>query len=422
MGPTNDTELLRSPIQAVWKQLRIRRKFAAESWLGLRPFLEKELNGHVSEARTFRAPEIDPATMLGIKLVWATAAFFRQTRPLHALYALTGHRLLDPVHARLYRRVVEACEAHGEVAREVEIPSYDWREGSPEEFHRRFVQTPHPVILRGFAGETQAVREWGFERFLERYGDEEVLLTRAEKDGYEGRFREVNDPSVYIHNCEVLFRRHPELLGQLELPKLEPYIQKKLGYTQLFVGRGGTGTPFHSAAVWNWFVMVEGKKTWYFVDPKDSVFLYPFPVMGRAASFALRLFPDQQDPENFPAFAWCPYYKATLEPGDVLLNPPWWWHAVQNETETSIGVASRWHGDGSVGQDDMMTEEDYQVSPFFSWLFQAGLPSIPFMHGILKNPSPMSDDLHTIRERKNRFTDLQNNFANGEVFRTRFRF
>jgi hypothetical protein len=412
----------RSPLEAAWLQARIRAKYAVESWGGTRPFLEKHLNGHVSEARTFTAPELDAATMMGIKLTWATAAFFRQHRALQLLYIAGPHHALKLAHGLLYRRVLAACRAHGPVARGVEIPEYDWRRGSHDDFHRKFVASPHPVVLRGFARDTEAVRTWRFDNLLERFGDESVLLTSNDKDGYQGSLRAVDDPKVYIHNCEVIFRRHPELLDQLGLDQLRPYIKKDMAYSQIFVGRRGTGSPFHAAAVWNWFVMVEGRKTWYFVDPKDSVFLYPFPVMGRAASFALCLYPDEYDAEQFPAFEWCPYYTATLEPGDVLLNPPWWWHGVRNLSETSVAVASRWHGDGRVGRDDMMTEEDYQVSPFFSWLFQMGLTSVPFLHQILQDPSPPADNDHTIREKRNRYTDMQRKLATGKVFGLRFRF
>mmetsp|Transcript_6092 Transcript_6092/g.11642 ORF Transcript_6092/g.11642 Transcript_6092/m.11642 type:complete len:117 (-) Transcript_6092:168-518(-) len=33
---------------------------------------------------------------------------------------------------------------------------------------------------------------------------------------------------------------------------------------------------------------------------------------------------------------------AVLEPGDVLFNPPWQWHMIDNLEATSIGVASRY--------------------------------------------------------------------------------
>ena len=58
-------------------------------------------------------------------------------------------------------------------------------------------------------------------------------------------------------SCFFLF-----LLGILihrdlfQYERIEPYLHMKNGYEQLFVGREGTGTPFHNAANWNMFYMV----------------------------------------------------------------------------------------------------------------------------------------------------------------------
>ena len=41
-----------------------------------------------------------------------------------------------------------------------------------------------------------------------------------------------------------------------EYERIEPYLHMKNGYEQLFVGREGTGTPFHNAANWNMFYQV----------------------------------------------------------------------------------------------------------------------------------------------------------------------
>jgi len=38
--------------------------------------------------------------------------------------------------------------------------------------------------------------------------------------------------------------------------RLEPYLRMKAGYEQIFVGREGTGSPFHHAAVYNMFYQV----------------------------------------------------------------------------------------------------------------------------------------------------------------------
>ena len=45
---------------------------------------------------------------------------------------------------------------------------------------------------------------------------------------------------------------------------------------------------------------------------------------------------------EFPLYRYVPKYVAHLKPGDVLFNPRWWWHAVDNLTPSSNGVTTRW--------------------------------------------------------------------------------
>jgi hypothetical protein len=106
-------------------------------------------------------------------------------------------------------------------------------------------------------------------------------------------------------------------------------------------------------------------------------------------------------------FQYCPVYTAVLEPGDVLFNPPFWWHSIKNITETSTAVASRWHTDGIAGHNLVMTEEDYNIYRIGSLFFMLGSASWSFLHGILKTPSPRFDDHTTLREKNNRYVHKQ---------------
>jgi len=184
------------------------------------------------------------------------------------------------------------------------------------------------------------------------------------------------------------------------------YMKKKIGYVQMFVGRNGTSTPLHCASNWNFFTMLDGKKTWYFVDPEHSWFMYPLAAMGRAAIFCMPPYPDEYDEGRFPLMKWLPYYKVTIEPGDLLFNPPWWWHAVRNISDKTVGIASRWHEDGTVGTNNQFTTEDDDVNRWLDWMFFAGPKSYPFMHDILRTPRPMYDEHMTLREKNNRFVSL----------------
>lgn len=181
----------------------------------------------------------------------------------------------------------------------------------------------------------------------------------------------------------------------------------KVGYEQIFVGKEGTGSPFHHASVYNMFYMVDGKKTWWFIDPYDTFLSYPVAVLGNAAGILLCLWPNEYNKEAFPLFKYCPVYTATLEPGDVLFNPPWWWHSIKNVTPKTVGVASRWHTDGIVGHNFVTSEEDYNIDKISSLFFMAGMKSWNFLHGILQTPSPKYDEHLTLREVKNRYVHLQ---------------
>ena len=45
---------------------------------------------------------------------------------------------------------------------------------------------------------------------------------------------------------------------------------------------------------------------------------------------------------EYPLYNAIPKLKIILEPGDLLINPPWWWHAINNKTDVTISVATRW--------------------------------------------------------------------------------
>jgi len=48
-------------------------------------------------------------------------------------------------------------------------------------------------------------------------------------------------------------------------------------------------------------------------------------------------------------------YTALLEPGDLLINPPWFWHAIENVDPFTIGVPSRYSGSGALRTDPIVT-------------------------------------------------------------------
>lgn len=409
----------RTWLEALAVHAGIRANHARKTWMYLKPFLTKHLSEQYDRPfPTHPAPDLGFMQYLAIKLLWLNAAVFQQNRYTTAAYGLTGMMHLAHLGFKpLEKSVLARCKKNGVPSpREIPIPEFDWRNKSPEEFVENFIRRPFPVVLRGFSTESGAVDAYNFERLLEKYGDETVLLTTREKDGYEGKLKDVRDPKIYCHNSEVLFIKYPHLKDVLGFDRLLPFSDgKREAYSQLFVGRKGTGTPLHCAAVWNWFHQLDGQKKWYFIDPTHSLFLYPVNRLGQVAATSHCSYPDRYNKEAYPLFEYCPYYSVTLNPGDVMLNPPWWWHAIDNITEVSVAVASRWHLDGVVGANGMWTEEDYDINRFFSTMLQLGIESPQVMQQMIQHPSPTADGHMTIREKKNRFVDRHYKIANEKV-------
>jgi len=390
-------------------QLGIRIRYNIGNWFGLKALL-LPVTGYASPWRPKNCPKYDLVTQYGFVWLWFGIALSREYGLLYLIYCYTGIiHIFSAFHNWLGNRLIKKFAENGytKAQREVPIPEFDWKTKKPEEFYKIFVQKPHPVVLRGFMKDTKLLKELSWDQVLKKYGEEDVYLTKRELDGYPGKLKEVNNPNVYLHNSEKLFSKYPEIRNLCQYERLEPFLKMKVGYEQIFVGREGTGSPFHHASVYNMFYQVDGSKKWWFIDPYDTFLGYPLSIFGRAAGFLMCLWPYEYNEKAFPLFQYCPVYATTLEPGDVLFNPPWWWHSIKNVSPTSIGIASRWHTDGICGHKLLTTEEDYNIYRVGSLFFLAGIESWPFLHGILQTPSPRYDEHLTLRETRNRYVHKQ---------------
>lgn len=213
-----------------------------------------------------------------------------------------------------------------------------------------------PIVVRGYAKQARCVRHWTPEYFRERYGDYRVFYTSADKmindDGtrladFVERAVAGNKNRDYVENLSGIFNTYPELHADLELNRLEAAFGQYASYlhiAQLFVGGPGTGASFHCANELNGFLNIYGKKRWTLLHPKYSFAMYST-LMNKGffvGSLVKHRAPVGFREVHFPLYNRVPRLTVTLEPGDLLLNPPWWWHAVDNVTPVTISVATRW--------------------------------------------------------------------------------
>ena len=94
--------------------------------------------------------------------------------------------------------------------------------------------------------------------------------------------------------------------------------------------------------------MVQGQKRWTFASADYTWLLYPLvnqtcqTLISPLCLLMGRRYDIDYIRKHFPLFEFCPRQEVTLEPGDVLFNPAWSWHNVENLTRESIAVSSRW--------------------------------------------------------------------------------
>ena len=255
---------------------------------------------------------------------------------------------LMPLQDLLIFKPLHGMARKGEPVEDVQLTRWKPGDFSPAEF-QQWARQHGPLVIEGLALDTRACKQWSIDFFRREYGDLEVLVTNPDQSVHPGKLHLVLDDITaekttrqYVQNTADIFNQCPELEEQLPIDALKEFVGE-LGThcgSQLFLGGKDTGTGYHCASNFNCFVMVHGEKEWCFVDPIYSAWMYPF--MPPSGLFAFSPVPAFEASDRLPLYRRIPTLVTRLKPGDVLVNPPWWWHAVRNATPSSIGVATRW--------------------------------------------------------------------------------
>eukprot|EP00736_Rhodelphis_marinus_P014581 Rmarinus@m.19545 len=243
------------------------------------------------------------------------------------------------------------------------IPEIDPTTITPEEFYEKYVKNPHPVILKGMNKNSEAVKKWSVDYFMKYKDDIAPVQEHGESPDVErlcfgdylqwvkrneNTTLEEREESKYLANFANLFNWHPELVKELDVEKMSKWLgptgNRLLG-CHMFIGLKDTATPFHSANTMNWFCMVRGRKKWTFVHPENDLMIYPLyshDVFYTGSMLEYPEPPSEVMEMDFPLWKYCPRYEAIVEDGDVMLNPSWYWHRIQNIDKITIGCATRW--------------------------------------------------------------------------------
>jgi hypothetical protein len=216
----------------------------------------------------------------------------------------------------------------------LDLPEIDSRKGlSPEEFRREYVDTNTPVILREAAAEWK--HRWTPELLKEKFGDRTILaehdeLYQNQKTKLQMRIADVLD-SILSDSLDIRVRASaaafldecPELKEDLARYNFKNrYFPEQVKTLSNFwiSPRSNTSVMHHDTFFENLNTMIWGRKHFVFIRPSDTHRVYPHFMNESPVN------PIEPDLEKFPKFAGAPMQQGTIEAGDILYIPQFWWH------------------------------------------------------------------------------------------------
>lgn len=288
-----------------------------------------------------------------------------------------GRKRFFKDRSRFYKKL-EACmkkQGEGKI-----MPIERRKDLSLKEFKRHYVRKGIPVVLEGAAKEWACTQKWSLEYFKELHGRDEIVMVDQSKGDYP---YELTTLAEVIDNIRSgggkyyrfypLLTRHPEHIEDFDYKWLKQHRNKLCWFDafQVFIGGKDSYTALHNANQSNLFVQAYGEKHWVLYSHYYTAVIDPAPVAnvyrGAPGKKEFPFNPWQPDFEYpYHLFKYMDGYSVTLKPGDVLWNPPFYWHAVLNGSD-SIGVGYRW----------LSPLYSYKISPLYMFLdLMARNPSI----------------------------------------------
>lgn len=241
-----------------------------------------------------------------------------------------------------------------------------------------------PIVIRGLLGNASSLDTWHKpEWWLEHYAQEEVLcgtLSNVVEDcTVSSFFKELKEGKpFYISGASHIFDRNPELHDMVDNEQIRSIEPGRRKSTQMFMGTPKMGSDIHSALGVNVFRQIAGEKKWWFLPPSQTAYLKPSINVNGFSSHTKTLV-GRDDGEPSPWLSKLERYTTVVRPGDVLINPPWYWHGILNlgeaATDIIIGCPSR-YGAGETMKAGVRSHFLFTVNALFTLYQRYGFKAL----------------------------------------------
>lgn len=288
-------------------------------------------------------------------------------------WVLFDSKLYDMYHNFLVSSLTEKPE--------IPLPELDASEATFDRVYKMSNGFTFPVVIRQLLGNTTGVQQWSnHDWWIKNYGDEELLcgtLSQVVEDcTVKGFFESLEKGNpFYISGASVIFERHPELHDMIDNEALRATEPGTRTATQIFMGLPDMGSDIHAAIGINVFRMIAGQKKWWFIPPDQTCYLKPS-INVNGFSAHTQTLVGKQGAKPSPWLSKLTRYTSTLNPGDVLINPPWYWHGILNlgkkdAGDLVIGSPVRYKG-GSGSRAAFSSNLLYTLNSFFVLWYNYG--------------------------------------------------
>ena len=208
-----------------------------------------------------------------------------------------------------------------------------------------------PVVIKGFAKDWGATKNWNLDYFLDLEDDKDITLLSGNFIKEDNRYKnstfrdyilklkdaEANQQTVkdYLTTLDI-FNYFPHLNGDTDFSIFEKCTA--VNDVTAWIGPKGTISGFHNDTGKNFYAQIKGKKMFILASTKYNQNFYPSDkyINGAVAS---QVDINNFSPEKFPKFMEAEFKSVVLEPGDALYVPSKWWHYVQS-FDTSISISN----------------------------------------------------------------------------------
>lgn len=229
------------------------------------------------------------------------------------------------------------------------------QEMSSTEFYNLYFDKK-PVIVKGGIKDTRFYKNWSMDYLKQKAGSKRVTLNYTPSKLYnnavseikttEGAFSEMVDRLLnnkeengnYYLAQSSIGHNFPELMPDLETPE---HIKESdlLLATNMWLGGVGCDSGLHYDFSHNFFLQVSGKKELVLFSPEDSEYLYPSDKEGFQHMSEIAL--HSVDKDRFPLYDKAQPIRLTVEAGDMVYIPSYWWHNLLT-VELSLSVNYWW--------------------------------------------------------------------------------